>query len=292
MNIDCEKQKDQEAFGKWRGVHCFEACFTTTSITSQSSAASEGEQPQCPRPKAAISFTGGKDCHLALQRCLDANLTVVCGASFFPPGKKFNAHRLEWQRIQGEAMDIPLVDCPLMGLENSSPLDYAAAYAAAIRKLHEEYDVEILVTGDIDYVGNSNDNFLQKVVTKYDCHGVKVLLPLWQQSRNELLQEMLDNHQFHICFCCVKSPHFDASWIGRRLDQGAVREMEDKVPDGLDLTGENGEYHTMVINGPMYKTPLQFNDVTAHELIDQRGQKSGERWWVIADTANLEPSHC
>lgn len=53
---------------------------------------------------------------------------------------------------------------------------------------------------------------------------------------------------------------------------------------------QNGEYHTMVVNGPMYQdTPLHFVNVTAHELLQQRGQNNGERWWVIAETAKLVP---
>jgi diphthamide synthase (EF-2-diphthine--ammonia ligase) len=122
-----------------------------------------------------------------------------------------------------------------------------------------------------------------------DCNGVKVLLPLWQQPRKELLEEMLHRHELDIRLCCVKSPHFDESWIGRRLDAGTLAELESKVTQGLDLSGENGEYHTMVVNGPMYRDmPLQFVDVQAKELCQQRGQSAGERWWVMSETTQLK----
>jgi diphthamide synthase (EF-2-diphthine--ammonia ligase) len=148
-------------------------------------------------------------------------------------------------------------------------------------------DIQFLVTGDIDFVGSSTDNFMQQVITKYPCN-VEVLLPLWQQPRKDLLREML-SHNFDIKLCCVKSPHFDASWIGKKLDEETIIDMDRMTSEGLDLTGENGEYHTMVVNGPMYKYPLHFTDVTAEELVDQRGQESKERWWVIAETATLKP---
>ena len=63
----------------------------------------------------------------------------------------------------------------------------------------------------------------------------------------------------------MEAPWFDASWIGRRLDDATLVAMEavaatergDGVP-ALDLGGERGEYHTMVLDGPLYahRVPL------------------------------------
>jgi diphthine-ammonia ligase len=275
-SAELKKKLDNDKFEFLRGPHCFEETTTTTV---------KGK-----KRRAAISWTGGKDCHLALQRCVDAGIDVVCGAVFFAPGKEFNAHRLEWQQIQGKAIGIPIIQCPLMELE-TDPSHYQSAYAAAIRQLLKLFDEDIqyLVTGDIDYVGSSTDNYMQQVVFNYDCGGIQVLLPLWQQPRKSLLQEMLISHKFDIRLCCVKSPHFDSCWIGRQLNEETMDEMEIKTRHGLDLTGENGEYHTMVVDGPMYKAPLEFYDVTATELLDQRGQTSNERWWVISENAKLQP---
>jgi uncharacterized protein (TIGR00290 family) len=192
------------------------------------------------------------------------------------------AHRMEWQRLQGQAMGIPIVDGILELNERKD--NYKEAYAAAIRKVQQEYDIQYIITGDIDFVFTSTDNFMQQVCTHFDTGGVQVLLPLWQQDRKELLMEMLSRN-FDICFCCVKTPHFDESWIGRRLDAAAIQEMETK--DGLDLTGENGEYHTMVVNGPMYHMTLEFVSAKSHELQDHWGRTRGERWWVISKETKL-----
>lgn len=257
---------------KLRGAHCLSSC--------------KGR-------RAAICFTGGKDCHLALQRCLSAGLDIVCLAIFHPPGKlRFQAHRMEWQCIQATAMGIPLIMCCLSELEvqknESVPqLDYKAAYAAAIRRLHEAQNISLIVTGDIDYVGSSTTNFMQDVCLDHDCHGVQVLLPLWKQSRKALLQEILIDLDMDVRISCVKSPYFDGSWIGRRLDIETVKVLETK--DGLDLNGENGEYHTMVVNGPMYKKPLKFDHIELEELTAQQGQKNDELWWVLSANTTLIP---
>ncbi|CAB9523557.1 ATP-binding region [Seminavis robusta] len=262
------KAKDNEALAAMRGRDCLKA------FSGQ---------------RAAISFTGGKDCHLALQRCVDAGIEIVCGCSFVSPGHSFQAHRMEWQQTQGKTMGIPIIQCPLTELESNNN-DYKAAYAAAIRKLQEDCKIQLIITGDIDYVGTSTTNFMQQVCIEKDTRGVQVLLPLWQQSRQDLLEEMLHTCQLDIRLCCVKSPHFDATWIGRQLDDKAVNELKAKTEHGLDLSGENGEYHTMVVGGPMYKnTPLEFVNVKAKELLQQRGQKEGEQWWVMSETSKLQP---
>lgn len=54
----------------------------------------------------------------------------------------------------------------------------------------------------------------------------------------------------------------------------------------LDLGGENGEYHTMCLHGPLYHCPIQVVLGEPVEFTGQHGQKEGESWWVI----NVEPS--
>lgn len=242
--------------------------------------------------RAAISFTGGKDCHLALQRSHEAGLDVVCLVEFQPPSEKFQvhtkgAHRNEWKRIQADAMGIPLVTCLLAELEVQSKrgtaLDYKAAYAAAIRDLQETQDIKVIITGDVDYVGSSKTNFKQQVCQEHEVNGVQVLLPLWQEPRKQLLREMIEVHGMDIRMTCVKAPHFDSSWIGRRIDTGTIATME-SIKDGLDLNGENGEYHTMVVDGPMYKVALEFENVEAEEVTNENVQKDGKprRIWVLS----------
>ena len=122
-------------------------------------------------------------------------------------------------------------------------------------------------------------------------------------------------------FSCVKSPWFDATWIGRSIDDETVAAMEamsaappptDSNAKPLDLggsracsravaalsiagrtraepptrampmcTGERGEYHTMCFNGPLFARPVEIELDEPLELVGQPGQKDGERWWTI-----------
>lgn len=256
------KEQDSAKFLKYRGVDCF---------------ANLRDKP------CAISWTGGKDCHLALQRAIESGLHVKCCVMFYNSALKMEAHRQEWQRKQCAALQIPIHD-GILEVENDN---YQEAYAAAIRKLREIYDIDYIVTGDIDYVFDSTTNFMQQVCAEH-VPEIRVLLPLWQQDRRQLLEEMLSKN-FDIRFACVKTPYFDDTWIGRRLDQQAIAEMQTK--DGLDICGENGEYHTMVVDGPMYSdVGLQFTNPTPYELPEHWGKSRGERWWVISKETQLVPA--
>ena len=115
--------------------------------------------------------------------------------------------------------------------------------------------------------------------------GVAAFLPLWRADRGALLRRMLAEG-LEIVFSCVKAPWFDASWIGRRLDDATLAAMEavaatergDGVP-ALDLGGERGEYHTMVLDGPLYAHRVPLATGPPVELEGQPGQQ--ERWWTI-----------
>lgn len=290
--------------------------------------------------RTAISWTGGKDCSLALVKALEANLNVVCLVVFCRNTKqKFYAHRFQCQQVQADALNLPLVICPL---EESIKLDdndqqpeklqpqsndnndrcskdknnkytdnpfinYYEAYATAIRQLQKDYDIKWIVTGDIDYVGNAKTNFMQDVCCQYPTNNVQILLPLWQISRSQLLDEMITKYKLDIRYSCVKTPHFDSTWIGKQLNELTLEKIKQiSNQTGLDLSGENGEYHTMVlgipyINNKYYSQKqndnerkkkrmlmkLQLVDIDIQELLDQPGQPLEEQWWVWSESTKL-----
>ena len=47
------------------------------------------------------------------------------------------------------------------------------------------------------------------------------------------------------------------------------------------MGGERGEYHTMVLDGPLYARPVHVEGGAPAELEGQPGQKAGERWWTL-----------
>lgn len=231
---------------------------------------------------AAISWTGGKDCNLALlyaKRSTDLDVQYLI--TFRPEGKPFRAHPLPFMEAQANCLGKKLLYVIIP--ENTT--DYMQAYVDGIRKVKDEHGIKVICTGDMDLIGTMERNWIERCCEKVG-DGMRAFLPLWKKDRRECLDEMLEEG-FEIIFSCVKSPFFDGSWINRKLDLAAVKDMETMINRGLtedqikrgikplDLCGERGEYHTMCIDGPLYQknVSLLVNPEPMREDI-----KNGTNW--------------
>lgn len=90
----------------------------------------------------AVSFTGGKDCCLALHRVIDEGFKVAVLVTFAPPDKPFRAHPIAIIKQQAQALGIPHIICTITGP------NYLQSYRDKLLELKEEYDIEALVTGN------------------------------------------------------------------------------------------------------------------------------------------------
>ncbi len=231
----------------------------------------------------AVSWTGGKDCNLTLLFAWrNPSLRVTSLVCFKPEGKQFLAHPIPLMEAQAVALGLPLlfIDIP------EGTTDYMKAYVDGLVRLREEHDITVIATGDMDLVGTMKRNWIERCCEEVVGDKMRAYLPLWQMNRSQSLNIMLEEG-FSIIFTCVKSPFFDKSWIGRRLDDQALEELEllasDEISENdaldgkkpLDVAGERGEYHTMCIDGPLYKHQIQF------EIMDEPKQQdlvSKTRW--------------
>ena len=200
--------------------------------------------PQALAPGArptAVSWTGGKDCNLALLMAWrDPTLRVTSLVVFRPQDAAFRAHPLELSEMQAASLGLPLRHVIIDGV------DYKASYVAGMRRLRAEHGVEVIATGDVDLVGTMRRNWIEECGEEA---GVAAFLPLWRADRGELLRRMLEEG-LEIVFSCVKAPWFDATWIGRRLDDATLAAMEAVAAtergDGvlaLDLGGIDSASH-------------------------------------------------
>lgn len=201
-------------------------------------------EPQALSPTArtaAVSWTGGKDCNLALLNAWrDPSLHVTALVVFRPENAAFRAHPLWLAEAQAGSLSLPLRHVVIQ----SGVSSYKEAYVAGIRQLRAEHGIETIVTGDMDLVGTMARNWIEECGEEA---GVEASLPLWQADRAACLRKLIAE-RFVVIFSCVKSPWFDASWIGRRLDAAILEEMEamaaatpEEGVKPLDLGGERGE---------------------------------------------------
>jgi uncharacterized protein (TIGR00290 family) len=104
------------------------------------------------------------------------------------------------------------------------------------------------VFGDIDLT--QHRDWVEDVCSRA---GVDAELPLWDVGRNELLEE-LASQGFKAIVVSVKDGTLGKRWLGRTLDRNMIAVFESS---DIDPSGEAGEYHTCVVDGPLFSRPVR-----------------------------------
>jgi uncharacterized protein (TIGR00290 family) len=93
--------------------------------------------------------------------------------------------------------------------------------------------------------------------------GLEPLFPLWHEPTEPLARRMVDAG-VEAVVTCVDPRRLPASFAGRRFDHGFL----DDLPAGVDPCGENGEFHTCVLAGPMFRERLR---AAVGEVVERDG---------------------
>ena len=194
--------------------------------------------------KAAVSWTGGKDSALALQVSL--NLYDIRRLVCFVPAdnRQFYAHPIPLMELQARKIGIPIEFMPITE-------SYRSSYRQQIQILRDS-GIEVLITGDISTVGGM-PNWIDGVATNL----VGVYKPLWELDRHALLDTLISEKFEVICSLAYKK-YFLPTIAGRYLDAELISELK-QLP--VDACGEQGEYHTWVLDAPFFKEPLQLKGI-------------------------------
>ena len=102
--------------------------------------------------------------------------------------------------------------------------------------------------------------------------GLTPRFPLWGRPTTELAREMLDSGMRAIVVC-VDPAQVPPEIAGRAWDDDLLRDL----PEGVDPCGENGEFHTLVTDGPGFAAPVAVTvagtaqrDGFVHALLEPR----------------------
>jgi len=190
------------------------------------------------------SWSGGKDSCLALYRAIQqggqprALLTML-----IENGERSRSHGIpiDLLKKQALALGIPLVT------RATSWDNYESTFISAITELKKE-GVEAGVFGDIDI--DAHREWSRQVCS---VATIKSYHPLWQESRYTLLHELIEAG-FKAIIIVVKNGILDKQFLGKIIHSDTLREIE-KI--GIDVSGERGEYHTVVTDGPIFSIHLK-----------------------------------
>jgi len=210
-------------------------------------------------PLVFCSWSGGKDCCLALHRALKNGLEVrYLVNTISEDGQRSRSHGISSEviRAQSRALGIPIVQ------RRTTNYTYETVFVDMLRGLKRE-GIEGGVFGDIDY--DPHREWDEKVCRQAD---IKPYLPLWNDDQKVLMQEFIDAG-FESIVITVKGEFFGEEMLGKKLDKYLVSHLEELARTG-DITpaGEAGEYHTLVIDGPIFHKRLE---ILEYDTIEREG---------------------
>jgi len=199
------------------------------------------------RKKALISWSSGKDSAFALYEILRAGEFDVVGAltTVTDTFARVSIHgvRQEILRAQLEAAGLPMRMVPI---PYPCPNEiYEARMGEAVARAVGE-GVTHVIFGDL-FLADIRAYREQKLAGT----GITPLFPLWRRPTSQLARDMIAAG-LEAYIATVDLKKLPAEFAGRQFDASLLAGL----PDGVDPCGENGEFHTCVIAGPMFSHPL------------------------------------
>lgn len=201
------------------------------------------------KPRITISWSGGKDAAFSLHKILQegtyevVSLHTVIGSETRRVG--LHGVREDLMEAQAKAIGIPLTK---LYLEKSQ--DHAAyeKLMKAFYKQCAEENIQGIAFGDIflEDLKKYREDLLRG-------SGIFPVYPIWKEDTTLLLQEMIEAG-FRTVVCAV-----NGNWqVTHRLGHTISEDFTTALPAGVDPCGENGEFHTFVYDGPVFKHPVPY----------------------------------
>jgi uncharacterized protein (TIGR00290 family) len=171
-------------------------------------------------------------------------------------------HSVRVAELQAEALGIPHLKVKVEG-------NRFDAIVGELTRLKKEEDIEGIVTGDID-------NVHHKRTWDFACKklGAKLLMPLWDRPFFSLLPgdryrkrvlEMELSVGMKPILSCIDLNYMGEEWFGREFDRQCVEDMKPLIGPwgkGIDATGEPGEFHSTVLDAPLFKQAIDIKKFT------------------------------
>jgi uncharacterized protein (TIGR00290 family) len=217
------------------------------------------------KQKAFMNWSGGKDSGLCLYQLLQSQQYNIMGllTSISTPYQRISMHGVRERLLdqQAESIGLPLIKMYLP--EMPSMEVYDEMMATTLRDLINK-GAEVSIFGDIFL--EDLRAYREKKLAQVNLKGV---FPLWKRPTHELIREFIDLG-FKTVITCVNEKYLDKSFAGRVIDHDFLKDL----PSNVDPCGENGEFHTFVYDGPLFKAPVHFE---LGEIVYRKYQSSNQQ---------------
>ncbi len=208
--------------------------------------------------KVVASWSGGKDSCFACHKAILDGFEVVHLLNFVHEDSNRSSHRLsvELLSMQSQAVGIPIIQ------RNTTRNTYEQEFKKVVGTLKQD-NIQGMVFGDI-YLQEHRD-WIERVCSELD---ISPIFPLWRKDTEKIVRDFIDSG-FDAIIVSVKAEILSDDWLGQKVDENLIEELKKRK---IDLCGETGEYHTFVVDGPLFKRRLKILD----------GDKVlKERYWLL-----------
>ena len=199
--------------------------------------------------KVAVAWSGGKDSCLACFKAIKESYAVSNLLIMMTDENTSNFHLINSDLLdaQSTAIGIPIIK------QVTSPDMYENNFRNALLDLKSE-GVDGLVTGDVFNVALHEAGWLDRICREV---GLIPIRPLWHLDTKKILTEFI-NEGFKAIVVRIKNEVIGLDWLGREINQTFY---EDLINLGtIDPCGEHGEYHSFVVDGPIFKNRIEITD--------------------------------
>jgi uncharacterized protein (TIGR00290 family) len=207
---------------------------------------------------ALSSWSGGKDSCLAYYRALKQGVKVASLLNFIGKDSK----RACFHGIEGRLMKFQadLIGVPLYQKEVSPDMkQYESEFKEAVQELKKTAGINSMVFGDIYLL--EHQNWVERVCGDL---AITAIEPLWKNDPKKIIEEFLESGFKAVIVSC-KADCLGPEFIGRSIDKKIIKEFE---AHNVCPCGEKGEYHTLVVDGPIFKKRIK---IVESETIQKKG---------------------
>jgi diphthine-ammonia ligase len=194
------------------------------------------------KKKVVVSWTGGKDgcfaCYNALSEGYDVSYLLS-----FRDMKRSGSHEINPALLsaQSQAIGIPIIQTDF--------ISYEQEFKNVIRNLKENgAGIAGAVFGHI----KTHEELVVRICVDLD---ITLILPLWNRDSEQIITDFIDAG-FEAIIVSANAGLFDKEWLGRKIDRKFVSDLR-RFHKGVDSCGEFGEYHSFVIDGPVFKNRIR-----------------------------------
>ncbi|MFQ5997551.1 MAG: diphthine--ammonia ligase [Dehalococcoidales bacterium] len=199
--------------------------------------------------KVLLSWSGGKDSVMSLYEIQNSGKYEIVSllTTINKDYDRVSMHGVRRVLLEQQAHSLGLPMTKVLVPKDCSNEEYEARVGEVLSRCKQDGITQV-VFGDIflEWVKEYRENNLAKL-------GMKGVFPIWRRDTAELTRSFI-TLGFEAVITCVDTKLLAQRFLGRTLDEQFLADL----PPTVDPNGENGEFHSFVFAGPIFKERIAY----------------------------------